>query len=104
SKESTYLMMVTSYWEQACAMLNHGLLHEQLFFETSGEFYGVWDRIKPVVPKLRETFRTKNFFANLEKAAEKFEAYTEKTSPGSLQAMRQFTQQMRQGKAKKAGA
>jgi hypothetical protein len=33
-------MMVLGYWEQACALLNHGLLHEQLFFETSGEFFG----------------------------------------------------------------
>jgi|SRR5262249_6701184 len=104
SKEGTYLMMVTSYWEQACAMLHHGLLHEQLFFETSGEFYGVWDRVRPVVPKMREMFHMKNFFANLEKAAEKFEAHMEKTSPGALQAMRQFTQQMRSAKAQKAGA
>src|SRR2546428_5542304 len=35
-------MMVLSYWEQACALLNYGLLHEGLFFETSGEFFGVW--------------------------------------------------------------
>jgi len=39
SQEGTYVMMVLSYWEQACAFLNHGLLHEQLFFETSGEFF-----------------------------------------------------------------
>lgn len=26
---------------------NRGLLHEQLFFETSGEFLGVWERVKP---------------------------------------------------------
>jgi len=32
-------MMVLSYWEQACALLNYGLLHEDLFFETSGEFF-----------------------------------------------------------------
>jgi len=30
-----------------CALLNYGLLHEDLFFETSGEFFGVWDRVKP---------------------------------------------------------
>ncbi|MGA7553264.1 MAG: hypothetical protein WBW54_05955, partial [Candidatus Acidiferrales bacterium] len=24
-------MMVVSYWEQACALLNYGLLHEDLF-------------------------------------------------------------------------
>jgi hypothetical protein len=32
---------VIGYWEQACALLNYGLLHEDLFFETSGEFFGV---------------------------------------------------------------
>src|SRR5260370_39477167 len=36
------VMMVFSYWEQACALLNYGLLHEDLFFETSGEFFAVW--------------------------------------------------------------
>jgi hypothetical protein len=35
--------MVMGYWEQACALLNYGLLHEDLFFETSGEFFGVWE-------------------------------------------------------------
>lgn len=32
--------VVVSYWEQACALLNHGLLHEDLFFETNGGFSG----------------------------------------------------------------
>ena len=36
-----FSMMVLTYWDQACAMLNYGLLHEDLFFETSGEFFGV---------------------------------------------------------------
>jgi hypothetical protein len=44
------------------------------------------------------------FLANMEKAAEKFERHMETTSPGALQAMRQFTQQMRSAKAQKAGA
>ena len=34
----TNVGMVIGYWEQACALLNHGLLHEDLFFETNGEF------------------------------------------------------------------
>src|ERR1043166_754287 len=99
SKEGTYFMMVLSYWEQACAMLNHGLLHEQLFFESAGEFYGVWDRVRATVPKMRETFHMKLFLANTEKAATKFEAYMEKASPGALEAMREFTKQMRSAKA-----
>ena len=104
SQEGTYVGMVLGYWEQACALLNHGLLHEQLFFETSGEFFGVWERIKPVVPKFREMFRQKLLLANLEKAAEKFEKYIETASPGAVEAMRQFTQQMRSAKVQKASA
>ena len=40
TENGALVMMVWSYWEQACAYLNHGLLHEDLFFETSGEFTG----------------------------------------------------------------
>ena len=104
SQEGTYVMMVLSYWEQACSFLNHGLLHEQLFFENSGEFFGVWERVKPVVPKMREMFRQNLFLANLEKAAQRFEKFVEASSPGALEAMRQWTQQMRSAKAQKASA
>ena len=95
-------MMVLSYWEQACALLNYGLLHEDLFFETSGEFYGVWDRVKPVVPQMRERFVSKQFLGHLEKAAQRYETWIESRSPGHLAAMRQFMQQMRSQLAKAA--
>lgn len=104
SQEGTYLMMVLGYWEQACALLNHGLLHEQLFFETAGEFYGVWDRVKPIVPSVREKFHQRLYLANLEEAAKRFEKWTEERSPGAMEAMHQYTQQMRSAKAQKAGA
>jgi hypothetical protein len=41
TEAGTSFMMVISYWDQACALLNYGLLHEDLFFETNGEFFGV---------------------------------------------------------------
>ena len=88
-------MMVLSYWEQACALLNYGLLHEGLFFETSGEFFGVWELVKPIVPQARERFVNKQFLANLEKAAQRYEAWIESRSPGHIAGMRQFMKQMR---------
>ncbi len=95
TEAGTFVMMVFGYWEQACAFLNYGLLHEDLFFETSGEFYGVWDRVKPTIQQARERFVNKQFLAQLEKAAQRYEAWIESRSPGHLAAMRQFTQQMR---------
>jgi hypothetical protein len=90
----TLAMMVISYWEQACALLNYGLLHEDLFFETSGEFFGVWERLKPIVPEMRERFVYKQFLAHVEKAAKRFESWMENRSPGHVAAMRQFMKQM----------
>ncbi len=104
SQEGTYLMMVLGYWEQACSLLNHGLLHEQLFFEGAGEFFGVWERVKAIVPNAREIFRQPLFLANLEKASERFEKWQNKVSPGAVEAMREWTRKMRSEKAKKAGA
>ena len=87
--------MVMGYWEQACALLNYGLLHEDLFFETSGEFFGVWELLKPIVPEARERFANKQLLVNLEKAAQRYESWSERRSPGHVAAMRQFMQQLR---------
>ncbi len=101
SEGQTFLMMVLSYWDQACAMLNYGLLHEDLFFETTGEFFGMWEIVKPAIPEGRKRFQNPSFVQHLEKAARRFEEWTEKRSPGQIAAMRQMMQQMR-GQQKKA--
>ena len=88
-------MMVIGYWDQACALLNYGLLHDDLFFETSGEFFGVWERIKPTIQEGRKRFSNKLFAAHIEKTANRFETWAENQSPGLIAAMRQMDQQMR---------
>ena len=95
SEQGTNFMMVAGYWEQACALLNYGLLHEDLFFETSGEFFGVWERIKPTLNEGREMWKSKTFLAHLEKAAQRYETWIEARDPGHLAAMREFTKQMK---------
>ena len=102
SQEGIYVWMVLGYWEQACALLNYGLLHEDLFFETNGEFFGVWELAKPAVPQARERFAYKAYLANVEKAAKRYEAWVEIHSPGHIAAMREFMKQMRGQRAKAA--
>jgi hypothetical protein len=94
---------VISYWEQACALLN-GLLHEELFFETSGEFFGVWEQLKAVVPAFREKLGDPNALGNLEKAVQRFETWSEERSPGHIAAIRQNMQQASQSAGAAAGA
>src|SRR3954451_3968893 len=102
SEHGTFVMMVFSYWEQACAFLNYGLIHEDLFFETSGEFYGVWERIKPGIQDGRKQFSNQLFLANVEQAANRYEKWIETRSPGAIEAMRKMGEQMRQKMGKAA--
>jgi hypothetical protein len=99
----TLFGMVIGYWEQACALLNYELLHEDLFFETSGEFFMVWELLKSVAPQFREAFKEPNMLKNLEEAAKRFEQWSEQRSPGHIAAMREWMQQER-AKAKSAAA
>jgi hypothetical protein len=98
----TFTMMVVSYWEQACAFLNYGLLHEDLFFETNGEFFGVWERVKATVPGFRKMFVMNGYLAHMEKAAQRYEIWMESRSPGHVAGMREWMKQMRAQTAKAA--
>src|SRR6185369_2994057 len=104
TEAGTFFMMVVSYWDQACAYMNHGLLHEDLFFETNGEFFFVWERVKPTIEEGRKRWSNPLFLAHLEKAAKRYEAWIEKRAPGHIAAMRQMMAQFaaQAGKAEKA--
>jgi hypothetical protein len=104
TETGAFVMMVFSYWDQACALLNYGLLHEDLFFETTGEFFGVWERVRPILEEGRERFANPLFLGHLEKAANRFETWIEGRSPGQIAAMREFTKQMRTQLGKAASA
>ena len=103
TEAGTFVGMVIGYWEQACSLLNYELLHDDLFFETSGEFFFVWETLKPVVGQFREAFKDPNMLKNLETAAQRFEKWSDQRSPGHIAAMREYMQQER-AKAKSATA
>jgi hypothetical protein len=102
TEHGTFVGMVLGYWDQACALLNYGLLHEDLFFETSPEFFGVWERLKAMVPEFRERMGDKHLLEHMEKAAERYEAWSEDRAPGKVALMRQFMKQQQRGQAEAA--
>ncbi|HKY43905.1 MAG TPA: hypothetical protein VJM50_12510 [Pyrinomonadaceae bacterium] len=103
TEHGNFVGMVIGYWEQACTLLNYGLLHEDLFFETGGEFFGIWEQLKTVVPQFREAFHDPYMLSNLEQAAKRYEAWADKRSPGHIAAMREYMKQ-EQAKTKAAKA
>lgn len=100
SEENAYFRMVITYWEMVCSLFNYGLLHEDLFFETTGEQYLVWDRIKPLVAAWRQQFGNPHMAGNLEKAAQRYEKWYERRAPGALERMRPMMAAAATGRAR----
>jgi hypothetical protein len=69
SEENAFYRMVVSYWEMAASLVTAGVLHEKLFTQNSRELLFVWERIRGMMPALRETFKNSNLASNLETVA-----------------------------------
>ncbi|HEV2704991.1 MAG TPA: hypothetical protein VGV59_03650 [Pyrinomonadaceae bacterium] len=52
-EHSAYLRMVTTYWDMACSMVNHGAIDEQMFNDANGEHAFVYAKIQPFVSEIR---------------------------------------------------
>ncbi|MFM9903495.1 MAG: hypothetical protein ACKVQJ_02860 [Pyrinomonadaceae bacterium] len=62
-----YLRMVTSYWDMAGALVNHGAIDADMFNETVGEHIMTFAKVEPFLAELREKFQNPDAFKNLEK-------------------------------------
>ena len=67
-ERSAYYRQVTTYWDMAAALVNHGSIDAELFFDTNGEHIGVWSKVSDFITQLRspEAFGP-NYLVNLEK-------------------------------------
>lgn len=67
--QGRWLSQVVSYWETAAALVVRGALHPGLFYDTCGEAWFCYAKIKPFVAEVRAKFGP-DFAANLQKAIE----------------------------------
>jgi hypothetical protein len=66
SENSAYFRMVTSYWEMAAALVNHGGIDEEMFHDANGEHLVVFAKLQPYLADMRAQF-SPNSFQHLEK-------------------------------------
>ena len=105
SQGNAFMRQVLSYWEMVAGIANRGLIEEEFFFENTGEQWGAFEQVKPVLAAWREMFSSPKFLANLEENCTKLEAWRERRNPGSNAAIRRVMQQMREGaQARKAAS
>lgn len=75
SDENAYARQVITYWEMVASLITSGVLNEHLFFQSGLELLLVWERVKTMLPEMRETYRNPAQWKNLETVAERFAAY-----------------------------
>jgi hypothetical protein len=95
SEENTYIRMVISYWDMVAGIVNRGLINDELFFDSNGEIWVVWDRMRTIVPTWRAAFKNPHLFENIENTCKRLEVWREKRAPGSSAAMRQMMGQVK---------
>jgi hypothetical protein len=54
-EHSAYYRMVTTYWDMACAFVNHGAIDPEMFADTTGEQVLVFVKLQPFLEQLRAT-------------------------------------------------
>ncbi|MFZ0821737.1 MAG: hypothetical protein WAM91_16855 [Candidatus Acidiferrales bacterium] len=104
SEANTSFRMVGSYWEMACGLVNRGLIDDEFFFESNGEVWFVFEKMKPILAGLRAMYHNPHAYRHMEAAVARLEQLWNRTSPGMVEAHRERIAQMRNQAAKAARA
>ena len=74
SDEDRWFRMTFSYWDMVGALVNRGVLHDELFFDSTGEDIVTWERCKPWIAGVRAQVRP-TYLRNFERLVERHVAY-----------------------------
>lgn len=86
SDENASYRMVATYWEMVASFVASGVLNQELFFQSGRELLLVWERLRDILPALREKNTDPFAYSNLESVATAFIAYLEGRAPGTYAA------------------
>ncbi len=64
--ESAAYRMVSTYWDMACAFVNHGAVDEQLFNDIHFEHIAVYAKLQPFLAEFRALTHTPYYLTHLE--------------------------------------
>jgi len=87
SDENAYFRMVVTYWEMAASFVAGGVLNQNLFFQSGRELLFVWERLRDVLPQIRESIKDPAAYRNFEIVAQSFIAWMKAQSPDAYNAL-----------------
>ena len=83
--EDRWYRMTTSYWEMMGTIVNRGVLHDELFFDHTGEDIVTWNKLAPLIADARADIRPTYLF-QFEKLVQSHQAYRVRTNAAALKA------------------
>jgi len=86
SEENASFRMLVTYWDMVASFLTSGVLNPELFYQSGGEMLFLWERLRPLLPALREASGNPMQYRNLELAATAFIKWWSAQSPGAYEA------------------
>ena len=82
---ASYRMVIT-YWEMVASFLTSGVLNAELFYQSGREMLFTWERVRDIVPTVRETYTHPRELKNLEDAATAYIGWWNAHAPGAYDA------------------
>ena len=79
--QSAPFRMVTTYWEMAAALVNHGAIPEPLFHDANTEHVAVWIKLRPHLERLRQVTRYPSYLSQLERLMTRMPDLEERSAP-----------------------
>jgi hypothetical protein len=92
SEPNASYRMVVTYWEMVASFLTSGVLYPELFYQSGREMLFVWERVRDILPALRDAYKHPRELKNLEEASTAFIAWWKQHAPGAYEA---FTARVR---------
>jgi len=86
SEPNASYRMVVTYWEMVASFLTSGVLNNELFYQSGRELLFVWERVREVLPTVREKAGNTRELKNLEEAATAYIGWWNHTAPGAYDA------------------
>jgi hypothetical protein len=86
SESNASFRMLVTYWDMAASFVTAGVLNRELFFQSAGEMVFVWERVRDLVPALRQANGNPLQYRNFEQAAGAYIEWWNAQAPGAYEA------------------
>ncbi len=86
SSMNAYARMVASYWDMVASFITGGILNQELFFQSQTELLFVWQRMRGLIPEMREAYKNPHLYENLESVATAYIKWLDGKAPEAYAA------------------